>query len=156
MPIVRVSYVCEGYCVTIDDGQAKHADAAALGAPQLELQDHGSGAQHTLVLTGELDMAWSSVLDAAVRKVCTEQTETVALDLRKLTFMDSSGLRAVLLAQELCEQHGCEFLLIPGPPQIQRLFEVTGLLERLPFQTHAGEMGSPPVGGEPLNGTAPD
>jgi hypothetical protein len=39
-----------------------------------------------------------------------------------------------LLAKELCEQHGYEFLLIAGPRNIQRMFELTGLLDVLPFQ----------------------
>ncbi len=47
--------------------------------------------------------------------------------------MDTSGLRAVLFAREVCREHGCEFGLVQGPPQIRRLFELTGLLG-LPFQ----------------------
>jgi anti-sigma B factor antagonist len=109
------------------------------GSPQLELHEDSVGARHTLVLTGELDMAWSPALDATLRRLCTEGSEAITLDLSKLTFMDSTGLRAVLLARELCEQYSCEFLLIPGPPQVQRLFEVTGLLERLPFDGVATE-----------------
>lgn len=49
--------------------------------------------------------------------------------------MDSTGLRAILLAEDLCERHDCELVVIPGPAQVQRLFEVTGLSGRLPFQT---------------------
>jgi anti-anti-sigma factor len=100
----------------------------------VHLSSSCSGARHTLVLTGELDMAWAPALDATLQRICTPLTEAITLDLSQLTFMDSTGLRAVLLAKELCEQHDCEFMLVPGPPQVQRLFEVTGLLERLPFQ----------------------
>jgi anti-sigma B factor antagonist len=104
-----------------------------VGGPQLELRDHATGTRHVLELSGELDMASSPALDAAVRQICTGATEALTVDLSRLTFMDSTGLRVVLLAKELCEQHGCEFLVTPGPAQIQRLFEVTGILERLPF-----------------------
>jgi len=115
------------------------------GAPQLQLtQDGGEHAgRHTLVLEGELDMAWAPVLDTAVQRVCDSGVPALALDLRRLTFMDSAGLRSILLASEMCEQHGCTFLLIEGPPQIQRLFEVTGLLDRLPFE-RASEVPTPP------------
>ena len=65
--------------------------------------------------------------------LCGEGVSAVEFDLSRLTFMDSTGLRVVLLAKELCDRHSCEFLVIPGPAQIQRLFEVTGILERLPF-----------------------
>jgi anti-anti-sigma factor len=48
--------------------------------------------------------------------------------------MGSTGLRLVLLAKELCEQNDCDFLLVSGPPNIQRMFELTGLLDMLPFE----------------------
>lgn len=104
-------------------------------APQLEVRQDGLEGRHTLVLEGELDMAWALALDTAVRRICTaDVAKAVAIDLRGLTFMDSTGLRTILLAQELCDRNGTTFLLIQGPPQIQRLFEVTGLLDRLPFE----------------------
>jgi anti-anti-sigma factor len=67
-------------------------------------------------------------------RLCADGTKEITLDLSKLTFMGSTGLRTVLLAKELCEQHGCEFLLIAGPRNIQRMFELTGLIDALPFQ----------------------
>jgi anti-sigma B factor antagonist len=119
--------------LAVDGDQADSARAAEVGVPQFKLHDHTEGARHVLVLEGELDMASSPTLEAALQQICIGGTEAVTLDLSKLTFMDSTGLRVVLLAKELCERHGCEFLLIPGPAQIQRLFEITGVLERLPF-----------------------
>jgi anti-anti-sigma factor len=120
--------------VAVEGVQGSGAGPTGSGGPQLELEQHDAGARRTLVLTGELDMACAPVLDATLRRICIEPTEAVTLDLSGLTFMDSTGLRTVLLAKELCEQHDCELMLTPGSPQIQRLFEVTGLLGRLPFQ----------------------
>jgi anti-sigma B factor antagonist len=105
-----------------------------VAAPQLELLDESVGARHTLALIGELDMASAPALDAALRRICTDGTEAVALDLSRLMFMDSTGLRVMLVAKELCERHGCEFQLVRGPAQVQRVFEVTGLIEQLPFR----------------------
>jgi anti-anti-sigma factor len=83
---------------------------------------------------GELDMASAPILVSRLHRLLDEPVEQLVLDLSELTFMDSNGLRTVLLAKELCDQHGCELLLVPGPPQIQRLFEITGMRGRLPFQ----------------------
>ena len=116
-----------------EDGRAASVGAPLDGAPQLELRDDAVGPRHVLVLSGELDMASSPALDGAVRGICTDSAEALTVDLSGLTFMDSTGLRVVLLAKQLCERHRCEFLVIPGPAQIQRLFEVAGILERLPF-----------------------
>lgn len=117
----------------LPNGKAALATVATDWGPQLELQDFVSASQHVLELRGELDMASSPDLDAEVRRICTDGTDGLTLDLSRLTFMDSTGLRVLLLAKELCERHGCAFRVIPGPAQIQRLFEVTGVLERLPF-----------------------
>ncbi len=116
-----------------ENGRVVSVGDAFDGAPQLELRDDADGPRHVLVLGGELDMASSPALEDAVRGICTDSTEALTVDLSGLTFMDSTGLRVVLLAKELCERHRCQFLVIPGPAQIQRLFEVTGILERLPF-----------------------
>jgi anti-anti-sigma factor len=106
-------------------------------------------AEHTLVLTGELDVASCPALNAAVAEVCTDATTGVVLDLRKLTFIDSSGIHAVLVAQQLCAEHECEFRIVPGQAQVQGVFEITGLLDRLPFRASApiGPGAMPETGG---------
>jgi anti-anti-sigma factor len=97
------------------------------------VQDSVSDRHHRLVLSGELDLAAVPTLERCLREVCTNETSSVIIDLSRLSFMDSNGLRITLLARELCEQHGCEFMLVQGPAQVRRLFDVTGLLDRLPF-----------------------
>jgi anti-anti-sigma factor len=97
------------------------------------VQDSVSDRHHRLVLSGELDLAAAPTLERCLREVCTSETSNVIIDLSRLSFMDSNGLRITLLARELCEQHGCEFMLVQGPAQVRRLFDVTGLLDRLPF-----------------------
>jgi anti-anti-sigma factor len=101
---------------------------------QLELQDSVCGGRHTLLLTGELDIASCPVLDVALAELCTDGTSAVVLDLRKLTFMDSTGIHAVLVAKELSDAHGCELLVIAGQPQVLRVFAASGLLDHLPLQ----------------------
>jgi anti-sigma B factor antagonist len=130
--------------VANDNGERNGAGALRLRLPQFELKDHGAGGRHTLVLIGELDMSWSPALDATIDRLCTEETEAIVLDLSGLTFMDSTGLRAVLLAAERCERHRCELTVIPGPPQVQRLFEVTGLSGRLSLDVATAELKHPP------------
>src|SRR2546427_1611500 len=95
--------------------------------------DDGS---RTLVLSGELDLASSWLLDCPMLKISTDGTRSFALDLSGLTFIDSTGIRAVLAARGLCAARGCEFGLIPGPAQVQRVFDVSGLLDHLPFRSH--------------------
>jgi anti-sigma B factor antagonist len=90
---------------------------------------------------GELDIASCPQLVATVLQICSMGTSALVLDLSGVTFMGSTGLSAILSARGLCAKHGCEFMLIPGPDQVQRLFELAGVLDRLPFGT--GHTSSP-------------
>jgi anti-anti-sigma factor len=89
------------------------------------------GGRHTLALTGELDIDSASKLEEAVREVCASGTRLV-IDLRKVTFMDSTGLRVLIVAGTLCEEKGHELGIIPGE-DIQRVLEISGLDRVLPF-----------------------
>jgi anti-anti-sigma factor len=119
---------------TIEGGASRHEPSTRLGIDSI-----GSEGQRTLLLSGEVDLVTASQLEDAVLQACTEGANALALDLGALTFIDSRGLRAILETQKLCAEHKAEFVLTPGPRQIQRLFEVTGLLKALPFRGSADE-----------------
>jgi anti-anti-sigma factor len=99
----------------------------------LSVKARADGRRHTLVLAGELDLATVPELDTMTERACADGAGELVLDLRELVFIDSTGLRAILRALQHCEAHRCQLFLTPGPPAVQRLFELTGLLERLPF-----------------------
>ena len=122
----------------------EHADVTIESAwsGQLELVDVVSGSRHTLRLSGALDMASATGLNEALLRLSADGTQAITLDLTNLEFMDSTGLYAILSAKELCQRHEYEFSLIQGPASIRRLFEVTGLLDSLPFQAHGVEADS--------------
>jgi anti-sigma B factor antagonist len=85
----------------------------------------------TLVLEGELDSVSSSLFDRAVAELVAAGTSNLTLDLGGLSFIDSSGMRSVLLAQELCHDRGCGFSVSSVSRQVGRLFELTGVLDTL-------------------------
>ncbi len=101
--------------------------------PDFEVQRRVRDGRHELVLSGELDLAVAAGLQATVLGMCDEGVTGILLDLTQLTFMDSTGLQAVLHAQELCAEHGCDFLVRPGSGQVQRLLELTGTSAVLPL-----------------------
>lgn len=88
--------------------------------------------RETVVVAGELDLAATPQLESRIEEL-SHDGGAVILDLRKLLFIDSTGLRALLRARELCAERQCDFFLIPGPPGVQRLFELTGVLDVLIF-----------------------
>jgi anti-sigma B factor antagonist len=89
---------------------------------------------HTLVLTGELDADSGPGLEGVISRLGGDGTRGITLDLRKLMFIDSSGLWTITLARRWCARKEYEFSLIPGPESVQRVFEMTGLLDVLPFR----------------------
>ena len=82
---------------------------------------------------GELDLASAGQLDGKLRELREAGFDLIELDLSSLTFLDSTGLRLVLAWDGEARRDGMQLRLRPGPPAVQRVFEVTGVLGRLPF-----------------------
>jgi anti-anti-sigma factor len=97
-------------------------------------ESYGDGA-HTLALTGELDARSAPVLERAITRHFVAGPGAIALDLSRLSFIDSSGLWTILAALRWCERQGRGFSLSPGPDAVQQVFEVTGLVDVLPFRS---------------------
>jgi anti-anti-sigma factor len=96
----------------------------------LLISDSAFGAQHTLHLQGELDLASASDLLASASLLVYDASELV-LDLRGLDFIDSTGLNVILRLRDLCRNHYCRLVLKSPGHQVRRLLEVTALIEPL-------------------------
>jgi anti-anti-sigma factor len=99
--------------------------------PGLSLTARADGQRHVIMLSGELDLATAAELESRVAESCSDGARELVLDLEQLRFMDSTGLRAVLIARERCEGHGCELYLARPQPAVRRLLDLTGVLPRL-------------------------
>jgi anti-sigma B factor antagonist len=88
----------------------------------------------TLVLVGELDTRSVPTLEVAISRCCAGGARAITLDLSRLTFIDSSGLWTITSARRWCERQAYGFSLIPGPESVQRVFDITGLSDVLPFR----------------------
>jgi len=58
-------------------------------------------------------------------------TAVLVLDLRKVEFIDSTGLRAVISADERARSGGRRLVIIRGTTAVERVFSVTQLDQRL-------------------------
>jgi len=84
-----------------------------------------------LQLSGELDLASSAILERALDAAEIAATPLLVLDLDELKFVDSTGLRIILLAQEKSRERGQEFAITPGSQQVQRLLSITSVAEHI-------------------------
>lgn len=82
-----------------------------------------------VAVSGELDVASAQVLERELAKL--EAVTAVVVDLRGLTFIDSTGLGVLVRAHQLAQQQGRRFGLVRGNGQVNRLLSLTGLDEEL-------------------------
>ena len=82
-------------------------------------------------VSGELDLASSPALERELERGAASQAEIVIVDLRKLEFMDSTGLSVLVRAHQRATENGQRFGVVRGPQQVQRLLSLTGVADRL-------------------------
>lgn len=88
--------------------------------------------------SGELDMATTPRLEETIRELRESGFDHVVVDLRQLSFLDSTGLRLLLHLTAAAREDSHRLELIAGPPEVQRVFEVTKTLAVLPFRASNG------------------
>lgn len=91
----------------------------------LDIQVVADGHEARVALDGELDLASAEALEHEVRDLRRAGFDRVVVDLRHVEFLDSTGLRVLLCLREAAKREGHLLVLVPGPRQVQRLFELT-------------------------------
>ena len=104
----------------------------------VHLQPQGNAA--LLAVSGELDIATAPELEQALEQISPEQCKLVVVDLRELEFMDSTGLSTLVRAHQRLSEQDCELTLVKGPPQVQRLLDLTGVADRLRLGSDPSEL----------------
>jgi anti-sigma B factor antagonist len=80
---------------------------------------------------GELDLDTAPLLDEELGALRRAGADRLALDMRSLTFMDSTGLRLIIRWDSAARDEGFEFAIVPGIEVVQRVFRLTGMDEHL-------------------------
>lgn len=118
--------------------QADHEDGADAGAAEppgepFKIELHPERDVMRVVPVGELDLTVAEALEQRLTQLHADGFRRFLLDLRRLTFMDSSGLHLILRWDEHARRNGISLDLIQGPRAVRRVFEVTGVDQRLSF-----------------------
>ena len=123
-----------GLAVDGDVRQAPSADAKAILAAvefRVDVVHERGGVR--LCPVGEIDIASIGRLRESMDAAVAAGADRLVLDLRGTTFLDSTGLHFAVEADAWASQNGAEFSIIPGPPAVQRTFDVASLTAELPF-----------------------
>ncbi|HXB16900.1 MAG TPA: STAS domain-containing protein [Solirubrobacteraceae bacterium] len=123
---------------------------------QLEIRAYEEPDRYVLVLTGELDLAAVAAFEAAAEQLCEMGARRLLVEITGVDFIDSSGLRAILNVKAECDRRDIEFSMTHGSGQAERLFELTRLVERLPFRKSGRTRPRRPVELSPRSRTGTD
>jgi anti-sigma B factor antagonist len=78
-------------------------------------------------LSGELDAYTSLELRETVVRLVEEGARDIIIDLEKVDFIDSVGLGTLVGCLKRSAEHGGSISLVCVNPQIQKVFDITGL-----------------------------
>ena len=96
---------------------------------EVETEDR-NGLVH-VALRGELDLSTVAKVQDELRRVEEGEPPVMVLDLSRLSFLDSTGLRCLVTADERAREAGRRVVIVRGPDPVQRVFTITRLEERL-------------------------
>lgn len=109
----------------------------------LSFQTTVTGNVAVVALSGELDVAGTALLEHELDRIAADHDAAgLVLDLRSLDFMDSTGLRLMVLADDRAKAEGRAFSLVRGQPDVHRVFEITRMTDRLRFVEPPAEAGA--------------
>ncbi|MHB1468415.1 MAG: STAS domain-containing protein [Solirubrobacteraceae bacterium] len=122
---------------------------------ELEIVHQQVGTRHQLQLIGELDLASADDLERQIATLCLEGGSEIVLDLQRLVFVDSAGLRAMLAGRQACEQGGCSLTLRNVGERIERVLDLTGMRSVLPIRQDGDPDDEPHAGQSPAEPAPP-
>ena len=97
-----------------------------------------------VALRGELDLSTVDKVEDALRRVEQDEPSVVVLDLSALTFLDSTGLRTIVTADQRARRGDRRLVVVKGPETVHRVFTITRLDERLEMVDDADSAPSTP------------
>jgi anti-anti-sigma factor len=98
-----------------------------------EIEVVREGRTGTVRAAGEIDLAETQRLEAALRTLQDGSADAIVLDLREVTFLDSTALRALTSADVRARQEGYELKIVRGSEPVQAILHLTGLDKILPL-----------------------
>jgi anti-sigma B factor antagonist len=93
-------------------------------APILSITVDTSSHDVVLSIDGEMDAATADTVRSALEAVDPSDSERVVVDLEHVSFIDSSGLLALLQGRDRLAQHHIRLLIRNPQPQARRLFDL--------------------------------
>lgn len=91
---------------------------------RLDIDVKKDGTEYTFLLEGRLDTITAPSLDGKINEATPDATKLI-LDLAKLAYISSAGLRVLLGAAQVMEDKG-EMVVCNLTPPVKEVFDLTG------------------------------
>lgn len=85
------------------------------------------GGWQCLAVAGEIDLATVPELETAVDSVFGANSHSLVVDLRETSFMDSTGLKALVMANRRFDESGRQFAIAVSGGPVSRLLDLSGV-----------------------------
>ena len=99
----------------------------------MTIEKNRQGAELTILLDGRLDTMSAPEFEAVVKSELVG-VENFILDLKKLQYTSSAGLRVILLCQKTMNKQG-KMILKNVSEAVMEVFEMTGLADLLTIES---------------------
>ena len=97
-----------------------------VSTPELQIDTEKTQTETVFRCAGKITSSTSSLLQSTVRRVLPEK-KTIVLDLSKVTYMDSSGLGALVSVWVSAKRDGCQLKLVSISQCVKELLHLTNL-----------------------------
>jgi anti-sigma B factor antagonist len=108
-------------------------DERFIEVENLAIRSERTGDLAVVAVSGDLSIPNADALDQEIQRLEAAGVGEILLDLRKLDFIDSTGVRVLYTVYLRLGATRDRLRMIPGPDQVQRVFGILGLAEILPF-----------------------
>jgi anti-anti-sigma factor len=117
------------------------ADPRLETAPWFSIDVVPAREEARLRAVGELDLVAAPILREHVDELLASGFRELVIDLRRVTFIDLTGVRLLLTLAEDAAGDGWRLSLTQAGEQVRRLLTLTGALDRLPVRDRVADLG---------------
>lgn len=79
-----------------------------------------------MVLEGRVDSDGASVLENTLRQVVAQQSYRIILEMSRVSYMNSAGLRSLADTLTECREHNGDLRIVAITAKVRRVFEIIG------------------------------
>jgi anti-anti-sigma factor len=106
-----------------------------------DVEVHREAGGVRIAISGEVDLSAIDDLEIALAPALGAQPSPVVVDLRDVSFLDSSGLRFLLALNERTSAGGGRFAIVAAGEPVTRVLELSGVEGRLEIVADPSDLG---------------